>query len=80
MLDQLKRGGRMIIPVGPDGENQSLNQYDKLHDGSIIEKKLLGVRYVPLTDKEKQVPGMLYFIEKCQTWRIELDSASCFFI
>ena len=33
LYDQLKCGGRMIIPVGPHGGNQCLEQYDKKMDG-----------------------------------------------
>ena len=49
----------MVIPVGPQGGTQYLEQYDKMEDGGVVKKKLMGVIYIPLTDKEKQVPSML---------------------
>ena len=48
LYDQLKCGGRMIIPVGPHGGSQYLEQHDKKMDGTIVRKKLMGVRYGPL--------------------------------
>ena len=36
LYDQLKCGGRMIIPVGPQEGSQYLEQHDKKSDGSIV--------------------------------------------
>ena len=47
LLDQLKVGGRMIIPLGESRDSQSLVQIDKTEEG-LIETALLPVRFVPL--------------------------------
>uniref|UniRef100_A0A1A9ZRM6 protein-L-isoaspartate(D-aspartate) O-methyltransferase n=1 Tax=Glossina pallidipes TaxID=7398 RepID=A0A1A9ZRM6_GLOPL len=41
LLDQLAKGGRMIIPVGPEGGEQQMTQYDKRHDGTIRETAVM---------------------------------------
>ena len=45
----------MFIPVG--SYDQWIKVIDKDSNGKISEKKIMGVRYVPLTSKEKQLKG-----------------------
>lgn len=45
----------MILPIGPDGGNQVFTQVDKLTNGKINITELMGVMYVPLTDKDHQI-------------------------
>ena len=47
LLEQLKVGGRMIIPLGETRETQFLVQIDKTEEG-LERKELLAVRFVPL--------------------------------
>jgi protein-L-isoaspartate(D-aspartate) O-methyltransferase len=47
LVDQLKIGGRLIIPLGESRDAQSLMQIDKIEAG-ITETPLLPVRFVPL--------------------------------
>jgi protein-L-isoaspartate(D-aspartate) O-methyltransferase len=47
LVEQLKVGGRMIIPLGEDRDRQSLVQIDKSADG-LTEASVLPVRFVPL--------------------------------
>ncbi|XP_070551315.1 uncharacterized protein [Ptychodera flava] len=48
LLDQLKPGGRLIIPVGPKGGSQMLQQIDKLKDGTVKKTDLNCVNYESL--------------------------------
>ena len=48
LLDQLKVGGRLVIPVGSPGD-QHLRLVEKTKDGRLIEQNLLPVRFVPFT-------------------------------
>ncbi|XP_033142169.1 protein-L-isoaspartate O-methyltransferase 2 isoform X5 [Brassica rapa] len=55
LLDQLKPGGRMVIPVGT--YFQELKVIDKSEDGSIKARTETSVRYVPLTSRVEQTGG-----------------------
>jgi protein-L-isoaspartate(D-aspartate) O-methyltransferase len=49
LVDQLKPGGRMVIPVGASSEVQQLLVVEKQADGRTTTKRTLPVRFVPLT-------------------------------
>ena len=51
LLDQLKPGGRLVVPVGGQIMGQTLLVIEKRPDGSISRRSILAVRFVPLTDK-----------------------------
>jgi protein-L-isoaspartate(D-aspartate) O-methyltransferase len=49
LIDQLKPGGRMVIPAGGAYGSQYLLMVDKQPDGSITTRRTLPVRFVPFT-------------------------------
>jgi protein-L-isoaspartate(D-aspartate) O-methyltransferase len=49
LIDQLKPGGRMVIPVGGTHDVQQLLLVEKRPDGTATTKRTLPVRFVPLT-------------------------------
>ncbi|MDE0388948.1 MAG: protein-L-isoaspartate(D-aspartate) O-methyltransferase [Rhodospirillales bacterium] len=49
LVDQLRPGGRLVIPVGPAGATQQLQRLEKRADGSCEAKTVLPVAFVPLT-------------------------------
>jgi protein-L-isoaspartate(D-aspartate) O-methyltransferase len=53
LIQQLKPGGRMVIPVGT--VFQELKVLDKKLYGSVSIRDATSVRYVPLTSKEAQL-------------------------
>ncbi|MGH6895545.1 MAG: protein-L-isoaspartate O-methyltransferase [Geminicoccaceae bacterium] len=48
LLSQLKRGGRLVIPVGPAGGPQYLTLITKDVDGTVREQRIMPVRFSPL--------------------------------
>ena len=49
LIDQLKPGGRMAIPVGPSHRTQDFMLIEKRPDGSMAQRVVLPVRFVPMT-------------------------------
>lgn len=49
LLDQLKPGGRMAIPIGPPGLAQELFLYVKTKEDAVHVSRLMAVRFVPFT-------------------------------
>ncbi len=52
LIDQLKPGGRMCVPVGPTSGVQELYLMSKRADGTLEQKAILSVRFVPMTGKK----------------------------
>ncbi len=51
LIEQLKPGGRMVIPVGGRFMTQLLLLLEKGDDGEIVTRQISAVRFVPLTGK-----------------------------
>lgn len=49
LIEQLKPGGRMVVPVGPPSSTQQLMLVEKRTDGRIRKRSLGPVAFVPLT-------------------------------
>jgi protein-L-isoaspartate(D-aspartate) O-methyltransferase len=52
LVEQLKPGGRLVIPIGPPGGYQSLWQF-ALEEGGLVGKEIGGVRFVPFVREEE---------------------------
>jgi protein-L-isoaspartate(D-aspartate) O-methyltransferase len=50
LVNQLKEGGRLIIPLGEEGTIQQLVLLRKV-EGKILKENMLDVRFVPMTGK-----------------------------
>ncbi|MGB5261628.1 MAG: protein-L-isoaspartate(D-aspartate) O-methyltransferase [Gammaproteobacteria bacterium] len=49
LVEQLKPGGRLVIPVGQPYDYQELMLVEKSEDNTVHTKDILGVAFVPLT-------------------------------
>ncbi|MCB1122247.1 MAG: protein-L-isoaspartate(D-aspartate) O-methyltransferase [Verrucomicrobiae bacterium] len=52
LVDQLKPGGRIVVPVGRGV--QDLVVYTKKDDGNVSRKKIIPVRFVPMTGRAQE--------------------------
>jgi protein-L-isoaspartate(D-aspartate) O-methyltransferase len=53
LIEQLKPGGKMIIPVGSRFMTQQLLLVNKDHQGEVVVRQILPVRFVPLISKSE---------------------------
>ncbi|MFP3959440.1 MAG: protein-L-isoaspartate(D-aspartate) O-methyltransferase [Spirochaetaceae bacterium] len=54
LVEQLDRGGRMVIPVGPVHAVQNLVLVTKDAEGEVTTEQLLPVRFVPMTGRAQE--------------------------
>ena len=54
LIDQLKPGGRMVLPVGPRWWGQDLLVIEKDDRGKVVRKNTIPVRFVPMIRQEER--------------------------
>jgi protein-L-isoaspartate(D-aspartate) O-methyltransferase len=57
LVEQLKPGGRMVIPLGSWPHGQELTLVDKDDNGKVRERGILPVAFVPLVEETYRRPG-----------------------
>jgi protein-L-isoaspartate(D-aspartate) O-methyltransferase len=55
LIDQLKPGGRLVIPVGPERQTQKLLVIEKKSDETLKRSELMLVRFVPFTGESVEI-------------------------
>ena len=56
LLDQLKPGGRLVIPLEADTELQNLLVVEKSNQGKISQRQVIPVRFVPFLGTRGKTP------------------------
>lgn len=54
LVEQVKAGGRIVIPIGASGGVQTLYVMEKERDGTLTRRRVLDVRFVPLTGEAER--------------------------
>ena len=49
LIQQMKPGSRLVIPLGEEWFNQNLTLVEKGEDDAVVSRKLIPVRFVPFT-------------------------------
>lgn len=57
LIEQVKPGGRIIIPIGPAYGEQDLIVAVKEADGRVTSRSVLGVAFVPLRGGHEEIPA-----------------------
>ena len=52
LIEQLRPGGRLVLPVGRVRAHQVVRRIEKAADGSLSEEEITGVRFVPLVGEQ----------------------------
>jgi len=55
LVEQLKPGGKLVVPVGGQSGGQSLLILEKQPDGTTTRRTVMAVRFVPLVDQAGKV-------------------------
>jgi protein-L-isoaspartate(D-aspartate) O-methyltransferase len=53
LIEQLKPGGRLVIPIGPQHNSQTLYRCVKESDGNLTKQRILPVAFVPMVEGQK---------------------------
>jgi protein-L-isoaspartate(D-aspartate) O-methyltransferase len=54
LIDQLKVGGRLVMPLGPSAAGQQLTVIEKTAPDKTVSRGVIGVRFVPFTGPQNR--------------------------
>lgn len=54
-MEQLAEGGRLVVPVGEQGESQVLLEIQRTDKETFTKRELMGVSYVPLVRQRTEL-------------------------
>ena len=75
LKQQLKVGGRLVIPVGTDPRAQELVRVTRISNEEFKSEDIADVRFVPLVGKEGWAPAELPFPSKPRPARLRSDES-----